>query len=305
MRKYIKIFALALALGLIFVAFRFTFLLSARDPNTTKSQLVQVKANTSRAEVAKQLNDAGLIKSPTAFLLYSRLTRAIIIPGPYELSANESASEIILMLSRGDFKTVKVTFLEGWRAKDYENYLVEDRGLKQFVGFTAAAEPEEGYLFPDTYELKADETTAGLIKTLRDNFTVRTKSLKNVTPDVVILASIIEREAGANDDRAQIASVYTNRLKIGMKLQADPTVQYAIGNWAQITGADITNTASPYNTYQNTGLPPGPICNPGLKSLQAALAPAETNYYFFFTARGTTYYSATAAEQTAKIKKYF
>ncbi|HSX42433.1 MAG TPA: endolytic transglycosylase MltG [Candidatus Saccharimonadales bacterium] len=305
MRLAVKLFAIALALGLIIVVFRFTFLLSAKDPNTTATQTVEIKANSTRAEVAKQLDDAKLIKSPAAFLLYSRLTRADFIPGPYELSANESASEMILMMSHGDFKTVKITLLEGWRAKDMEKYLVEDRGLKQFVGFTAVAEKDEGYLFPDTYEIKADETIAGLIKILKDNFTSRTKDLKNLTPDVVILASIVEREAGANDDRSQIASVYVNRLKIGMKLQADPTVQYAKGSWAVLDAGDVQTVASPYNTYLNAGLPPGPICNPGLKSLQAALAPATTNYYFFFTAHGTTYYSQTAAEQATKVKKYF
>lgn len=305
MKLAAKLFAIALVLGLVFVAFRFTFLLGAQDPNTTLKQTVEIKTGASRAEVAKSLADAGLIKNPVAFLLYSRLTRAVFLPGPYELSANESASEIALMMSRGDFKTVKVTFLEGWRAKDMEKYLVEERGLKQFVGFTAVAEPDEGYLFPDTYQIKADETIAGLVKILRENFDQRTKDLKNVTPDVVILASLIEREAGAADDRSQIASVYVNRLKIGMKLQADPTVQYAVGSWAAITAADITNISSPYNTYQNAGLPPAPICNPGLKSLQAAVAPAATNFLFFFTAHGNTYYSVTAVEQAAKIKKYF
>lgn len=305
MRLAVKLLAIALALGLIFVAFRFTFALAAKNPQSTKSQVVEIKPNSSRSDVTRQLAEAGLIKSPVAFLLYARVTRANFLPGPYEISAADSASDIIFALSQGKFKTVKITLLEGWRAKDIESYLVDDRGLKQFVGFTQLAEPKEGYLFPDTYEIKIDETSQELVTLLQDNFKARTKSLSGVTPDVVTLASIVEREAGANDDRSLIASVYVNRLKQGMKLQADPTIQYALGSWAQITARDITQTDSPYNTYQQAGLPPGPICNPGLASLKAALKPAESNYLFFFTAHGTTYYSATAAEQEAKIKKYF
>ncbi len=304
MGKLVKIFAIALALAIIFVAFRFIFLLGAKDPSTTVTKIVEIKADSTRAKVASELEAAGLIKSPSAFLLYARLTRANFIPGPYELSANESASVIAFKLAKGEFKTIKITLLEGWRAKDMEKYLIDDRGLKQFAGFTTAAEQYEGYLFPDTYEIPADETTTNLIKLLRDNFQKRTTNLNGVTPDVVILASIVEREAGATDDRALIASVYVNRLKIAMKLQADPTVQYAKGSWAVLDAGDVQTITSPYNTYLNAGLPPGPICNPGLKSLTAALNPATSNYLFFFSAKGTTYYSQTAAEQAAKIKQY-
>lgn len=303
--KIAKVIAAALVLALIFLAFRFTVLLGAKDPNTTTNQTVEISAGSTHAQIAKQLSDAGLVKSPVAFLAYLRLTRATIQPGPYQLSANESASEIAGRLTKGDYQTIKITLLEGWRATDMEKYLVADKGLKQLVGFGAAAQADEGYLFPDTYEVRVDITTPDLIKLLRDNFQKRTADLKNITPDVIILASIIEREAGSDADRPIIASVYENRLKQGMKLQADPTVQYALGSWAVITAADLANTTSPYNTYLNAGLPPGPICNPGLASIKAAITPASTNYLFFFTAHSQTYYSTTLAEQQAKIKLYF
>lgn len=270
-----------------------------------KNQDFTLVAGTSRQQVAEQLEQAGLIRNTFAFYLYSKLTGGTLQPGIYELSASQSASTIAGMLAEGRIKQAKITLLEGWRAKDIEEYLVTEKGLKQMVGFSEAAEQYEGYLFPDTYQIKLDETIDELIALLRDNFKERTSKLSNVTPDAVIMASIVEREAASDADRPQIAAVYLNRLKIGMMLQADPTIQYAKGSWAAITLADYTNVESSYNTYKVDGLPPGPICNPGLKSIEAVLSPATHDYLFFFHAKGQTFFSKTLAEHQAKVKANF
>jgi UPF0755 protein len=176
----------------------------------------------------------------------------------------------------------------------------------------------EGYLFPDTYSLPRDKVTArDVILTALRNFD------KKVTPqmradlqaqgrtlyDAIRLASIVEREAGVEQERPTIAGVYLNRLNDGMALDADPTIQYALGNtrdpetwWPQITQDDYQGVQSPYNTYLNVGLPPGPIANPALASIQAAIYPEKHPYYFFRTScnnDGTHVFAKTLEEQIA------
>jgi UPF0755 protein len=149
-------------------------------------------------------------------------------------------------------------------------------------------------LYPDTYILPPEVTPTGLRDILLDTFRQRVTldliaeaARQNLTVyDVVILASISEREAVHASEHPQILSVYRNRLNIGMKLDADPTIQYALDNtrgswWGQITRADYQGVNSPYNTYLQPGLPPGPISNPGIDAIRAAITPAETNYLFF------------------------
>jgi len=282
----------------------FTAALSPRDKNDDTTQDIVITDGMNRAAIAQSLAEADIIKNQTAFTIYSRFVGGNILPGTYEFSPSESGSDIANQLASGKFKTTNITIIEGWRSTDIETYLVNEKKLPQMKGFAAQASQYEGYLFPDTYEIKIDETIPDLIQLMRDNFTKRTKDLA-VNPEVVIMASIIEREAKDDADRPKIAAVYINRLKIGMRLQADPTVQYAKGNWKAVTVDDYTSVISPYNTYLNDGLPPGPICNPGLKSIQAVLTPDSNNYLYFFSAQGQTYFSKTLEEHQAKVKQYF
>jgi UPF0755 protein len=143
-----------------------------------------------------------------------------------------------------------------------------------------------------------------LIKLMRDNFDKRTKDLK-ITPETVILASIVEREAKDDAERGAIAQVYINRLAKGMKLEADPTIQYAKGNWKAVLLSEYRSVISPYNTYLNDGLPPGAICNPGLKSIEAVIDPTPHDYLYFFHAKGETFFSKTYEEHVAKVRKNF
>ncbi|HUD20601.1 MAG TPA: endolytic transglycosylase MltG [Candidatus Saccharimonadales bacterium] len=302
--RVLKIVAVTLLLLFLLGAGAMIFFLSPADSGNIATKIVVIAQGSSRAQIAQELFDAGVIKNNFAFFAYTKLAKVNAIPGTYEFSPSLSGSTIAEKLARGEFKTIKITIIEGWRATDIESYLVSEKNLPQMQGFAAKAAGDEGYLFPDTYDLRVDITIDELIAMMKKNFSDRTAGL-NVTPDAVILASIVEREAANDSERADIAGVYTNRLKIGMKLEADPTVQYAKGNWKAVTIADYTDTISPYNTYLNPGLPPGPICNSGLKSIQAALNPIQNGYYYFFHAQGQTYFSVTYQEHEAKIKKYF
>ncbi len=303
-RRVFKILALVLFVFLLFSGGYFMYQLYPKDRNSSDVVSVQIKEGMTRTDIAKLLYDDGLIRNSTVFALYTKFTHVKILAGIYEISASSSASDIASIINSGKIKTSKITIPEGWRATDIEDYLVNTKHLSQFKGFATTAAQYEGYLFPDTYEIPIDASTDNLIKLMRDNFDTRTKGLA-ITPDVIKLASIVEREANTDADRPIIASVYLNRLKADMLLQADPTVQYAKGNWKSVTLSEYTSVISPYNTYLNKGLPPTPICNPGLKSIQAVLSPASTNYLYFFHANGTSYFSTTLQEHQAKIKKYF
>jgi len=302
--KVFKIAAIFLFGIIVVLSVIMTVLLGAKNKETSTSKEVVIVAGMSRAEVAKKLSEEELIKSQFAFFLYLKMIQAKILPGTYEVSAADSASTIADNLARAKFKTASITIIEGWRASDMERYLVEEKNLKQLKGFAAKADQEEGYLFPDTYEVKIEVTIDELIKLMKDNFTTRTSGLA-VDPDALILASIIEREAKSDSERAAIAGVYANRLKIGMNLEADATVQYAKGNWKSVSVDDYRSVISPYNTYLNPGLPPGPICSPGLASIKAVLNPEQHNYYYYFHAKGETFFSKTFEEHRAKVNQYF
>lgn len=302
--KFLKLAAFGLAILLIALSSSFVFLLGAKEADSDQKTDFVVKTGETRSAVAQRLASQNLIRSSFAFFLYSKIIRGKVLPGTYDFSPALSASTIAEMLNSGRVKKLKITLIEGWRSSQITEYLTKEKNLLQLADFTAKGERYEGYLFPDTYEIKVDITDEELIALLRENFERRVAQLK-VTAETVILASIVEREAKSDEERPQIAAVYTNRLKIGMKLEADPTVQYAKGSWASPTVSDYKNVISPYNTYLNDGLPPGPIANPGLASLKAALSPASHDYYYFFHAKGQTYFSKTLEEHRAKVRQYF
>jgi len=302
--KLFKLIALILFLAILLVGGLFINNLGPVDPNATEKREFVVTAGQSTAEIAKQLQDQGLIKNSFSFFVYMKLVSAKLLPGTYEVSASQSASQIGWAIGSGKYKTERLTIIEGWRVSQIAEYLIEEKKMKNVADFLEKAQPYEGYLFPDTYEVRADITSAALIKLMRDNFEQKTAKLA-LTPETVILASIVERESRGNSDRAPVAGVYSNRIKRGMRLEADPTVQYAKGSWGIITVDDYRSVESPYNTYLNDGWPPGPICNPGLASLQAAANPASHDYLFFFHAKGETHFSKTLAEHRAKVGQYF
>jgi UPF0755 protein len=264
--------------------------------------------------VAVRLGEEGLIRDAELFRLYIRYQGADrgLEAGEYELSPSMTIPQIAERLQRAWAEEVMVTIPEGWRMEQIAA-LLEQRSVlpsQEFLdlaregGFPYAClrdQPPgatlEGYLFPDTYRLPAQTEGPDLIERMLENFERR------ITPQMrqdvaaqglslfqtVTLASIVEREGVVREELPLIASVYRNRLDQGMKLDADPTVQYALG-FQPDTGLwwkrpmqleEYPEVESPYNTYLYPGLPPGPICNPGLAAIEAVIYPEESDYLFF------------------------
>lgn len=279
----------------------------------------KVESGQSVVEIANNLRGKDLINNQLPFIIYIRLEKKLIRTGDYELSQNLSPKSIADILAGGQVKTFKVTIPEGYRIEQIGQKL-ENEKIISASAFIAAAKGHEGFLFPDTYEFKANVSAGEIVAKMTETFLKRTLGL-NINNDTVVLASIIEREAKFDADRAKIAGVFTNRLDNNMKLEADPTVAYAKDTitydklsvkdqksfefWGKVEFFQYLKIDSKSNTYIYAGLPPTAICNPGLKSIQAALNPEKNDFFYFLqTTDGTTYYSHTVAEHEANKEKY-
>ncbi|KKQ18043.1 MAG: Aminodeoxychorismate lyase [Berkelbacteria bacterium GW2011_GWA1_36_9] len=261
-----------------------------------------VRSGQSTREIADSLQEEGLITSATVFTYYAKMRADLIQVGVYKISASQSIKEILAVLNSGKTSEDIATIPEGWRVTQIDDFLYQKK-IIQKGALLQIASANEGFLFPDTYRFLPNTKPEEIRQEMLDNFNKKTTDLK-VKREDIILASIVEREAKFDEDRAKIARVYLNRLAQNMKLQADPTIQYAKGSWDPITVSDYKNVDSPYNTYLNFGLPPGPICNPGLKSIEAALHPANNDYlYFFHGSNGRAVFSNTLQEHETKLKQ--
>lgn len=260
-------------------------------------------------EIATDLSEKKLIKSPVVFSLYVYYKNIMLQSGVYSVKKEMNLSQIISLFSEGKVEEYLVTIPEGWRASQIDQALADKKIIKQ-GDLLKVASADEGYLFPDTYRFALNVTSLEIRTIMLENFKKKTEDLKvnsaqSAMAQVLSIASIVEREAKFDEDRPKIAGVYYNRLDKGMKLEADPTIQYAKGSWVPITRADYHDFESPYNTYLHEGLPPTPICNPGLKSIEAALYPQKDGYlYFFHKADGHAIFSKTYEEHETNIKKY-
>jgi len=172
----------------------------------------------------------------------------------YQLDPSLSTKQIAQILARGEVSQFTITVPEGWRINQIDQLLAEKNIIKSNEINTIANE-KEGYLFPDTYQFKQKITPEEIIQVMEKNFSKKTSNLKP-SREQIVLASIVEREAKKDEDRPKIAGVFLNRLANSMKLEADPTIQYAKGNWIQLPKLIYQSTDSPYNTYKINGLPP-------------------------------------------------
>ncbi len=318
------------------VAGRLQALLGAGDADTPAGTdpspvRFEIKPGETAATVAQQLAGLGLVKDAEAFRVLLRVQGidTKLEAGSYELRRTMTAREIAGALQKGRPPSVTITIPEGWRAEeiaalvasqglaDSEEFMrlvKSGEGFKQsFLPQQGAASGLEGYLFPDTYTFDTTDSDARkVINRLLDNFGSK------VAPDVqqaaaasklgslqavLALAAIVEREARIAEEQPLIAGVYSNRLNQGMKLDADPTVQYAMGYdkerkswWRPLTQEDY-KFQSPYNTYLNAGVPPGPIANPGLAAIKAALSPAPSDYLFFVAKKDGSHVFAKTFEE--------
>ena len=287
--------------------------------------------------ITDQLQQGGFIRSSLWLLGYLKLSNNSFLPGIYTLNKTGTSIENVQPVLTGTVAERQVTIREGLRLNEIAQLLQSDgvisaQAFLDASRYNSATSPipasydlksdtfMEGFLFPDTYRFAADATAQDIVNTMESNYVTRTQNL-NVSYNTLILASIIEREAKFDEDRPIIASVFLNRLAKGMALQSDVTVQYAKANtqcgmkslfvctmtnwWPALVSGDTKSIDSPHNTYENTGLPKTPISNPGLKSIQAAVNPAQTDYLFFVAdSTGHAHFAKTLAEHNANIAKY-
>ncbi len=291
---------------------------------------VDLPAGTSVSAMAERLATAGVVPDTLTFRIAARLSgrERRLQAGEYRFTEAATPAAVVDRLARGDVFVMPITFREGLTIGEMAG-LFEAAGLGTADAFRAAARrPElirhldaraddlEGYLFPSTYTI-ARRTSAGVLVEamvteferafdagLRAEADRRGMSVR----DVVTLASVVERETGVAEERPLVARVFLNRLAIGMPLQTDPTVIYAMmraGRWnGNITRNDL-QMSDPYNTYRNPGLPPGPIAAPGRASLEAALNPADAPYLYFVSRNdGTHAFSSTLAEHNRAVNQW-
>jgi UPF0755 protein len=278
-------------------------------------------------EIGRRLEQAGVVRSPLAFTALATLrgTARQLRAGEYDIPQNASTLRILEQIESGRVVQHTVVLPEGGSVAELATTL-EGAGLAAaddilrlardpvFVRTLHVEAPTlEGYLFPDTYQFvrggAPEELLARMVQRLRAKLTPeiadRTRA-RGLTPhELLTLASIIEREAVVRDEMPLISAVFWNRLKRNMPLQADPTVQYAVGKGRlALTRADLL-VEHPYNTYRRTGLPPGPIASPGMAAVEAALAPAPVDYLYFVSIDDRRHhFSTTIAQHNAAVGRY-
>ena len=315
--------------------------------NLRFSVVFEVKKGMGIRQVAKELNKRKIIRYPVFFIRLSRYYSSgskLIRYGEYELKPGETYGDFLEKIIRGDNYKYEITFVEGDHQYKYARQLEEKRILsaKDFLKLSRNQkfaknlfsseishhqDPEfiksfldhkasslEGYLFPDTYFFSKSDGVKVIVKTMVKRFFKKIRdldfSVTSLSPrQVIILASIVEKETGAGFERPLVSSVFHNRLKKNMKLQTDPTILYGIMDQ---TGKEVNNirkkdilAPTAYNTYVIRGLPPGPISNPGLESIKSVLHPAKSDYLYFVSKNdGTHIFSRTYEEHLKAVKKY-
>ncbi len=296
-----------------------------------------IESGETAVTVAARLAEAGLVNDAELFRLYIRYNGidAHLEAGDFELRRNMTMPQLAEALQQARMEEVTVTIVPGWRAEEIADMLERDNILRSdaflalarqgaFAYTVLADRPEgsslEGYLYPETYRLPAQATALDLVermlKTLDERLTPeirRAIKAQGLTIyQAITLASIVQREGVVADELPTIADVYLNRLAQGMYLQADPTFQYARGYdaasgqwWAPFDVEDVQLIQSPYNTFLNPGLPPGPICSPSQAALEAVAFPADTEYLFFYAkGDGAHAFAATYEEHLANQARY-
>lgn len=302
-------------------------------PLTPRDTLFTIEPGASLSSIGSGLQQQGIIRSDLVFTLYARLRDmdAAMQAGTYQFTGSVSGVEVLSRIASGDavFDEIRVTIREGWSANDIEIHL-EGIGLYSKEEFAQAVVMQEayrdlwildpleddtildGYLFPETYQVFADSTPTSLVRRmvrtlqrrLSEELLDEIAAQERTIHQVLTLASIVEKESPL-EDMPDVAGVFYKRLQEGRLLESDATVNYVLGtSKLQPTFAD-TEVDHPYNTYENPGLPPGPIGNPGLAAIRAAVYPAENPYYYFLhKPTGETVFSRTFAEHLANKARY-
>jgi UPF0755 protein len=319
-----KKFLLALFLLLLFAAGAGWLVDAPYGPQT--ETFVDLPSGSSVLQIGQKLQQAGIVRSQFAIDLLRLCLRRKLKAGEYRFDHPASALEVYQRIARGDVFTVALVVPEGANIFDIATR-VEQAGFDSRAGFLAAAvqqtsliadlDPQakslEGYLFPDTYRFSRKTGSAQIAATMVRRFRAVAAQLgvqANVHR-VVTIASLVEKETAVDSERPLVASVFDNRLHRNMPLETDPSVIYGLelqGLWrGAIYQSDLTRDTA-YNTYRHAGLPPGPVANPGISSLRAALYPASTNYLYFVAAgadaQGHSLFAATLDEHKRNVAGY-
>ena len=292
--------------------------ISPVDPNDKTPVTFEVKSGDGVKVIAANLAQKNLIRSATGFYVLVKILGIDrqIQAGDFRLNRTMNAKDVAEQLTHG-ITDQWVTILEGWRDEEIAAKLDKDLNIpeEEFLKYT-----KEGYMFPDTYLIPQNATAAAVAQIFLDNFDkkvtvqMRSDAAKSglTLNDAIILASIVEREGRSAQDKPVIAGILLKRLKNNWPLEVDAALQFALGYqssdktwWKKYLTDDDKKLDSPYNTYLNTGLPPTPICNPGLESIQAVIYPTDSPYwYYIHDTSGTVHYAKTIQEHNANITKY-
>jgi UPF0755 protein len=288
---------------------------------------VVIQRGSTFADVVAALSEKRVLHQPLAFRILARLrhAEANVKAGEYRFPAHQTSDDVLKRLVRGEQFAVWVTIPEGYTAHEvaqalagralgdasaYERIFLRSGGIT--VGGVATPNLE-GYLFPSTYLLPIDDSPSRIARVLIDQFRqelprdalARARALHRTVPEVVTIASLIEREGKSDDERPLIASVIYNRLRLGMPLEIDASIEYTFPEHHDVITKRDLESDSPYNTYRHTGLPPTPIANPGKPSLDAAFSPAHSDY-LYYVAKGDGHhaFAKTLQEHNANVARY-
>ncbi len=327
-RKKIIFFAVCLVFGMVCVAFLACFAHYLQSPaeKDASDQVFFVLEGSTLSAVADELETKKIIKNKFIFLVWAKLTGHArnIKTGEYLLNPNMTPLYILNMLSQGDVVLHSITIPEGYSRMQIGELLAQKGFVDKNEFLTITGDPDnagrygilgpdlEGYLYPDTYQFDRGLSAASIVDVMVGHFKEviapfkeRIKESNLTMEQVVILASIVEKETGCAEERPVIASVFLNRLKKKNRLESDPTVIYGIKNFNGNLKKKDLSTFTPYNTYVIRGLPPGAIANPGIEALKAVLYPADTSYIFFVSKNdGRHHFSKTLSEHNRAVRIY-
>lgn len=301
--------------GVLVPAAALYYVLCIPPTTFTRAVLIEIPEGTPSVLVADQLEDEGLIHSSTVFRVIARITGTDeeMHAGKYLFTRPIGLVEVLYRVHNGisGIETISVTFPEGITVREMADILEEKFPYMDTALFLEEANAYEGYLFPDTYELYPDTTPKEIIDRMQVRFDEVWTEVEASNPrgiaqeDAVIMASLLEKETKVGPDRAIASGILWSRIDIGMALQVDAVFGYIKGISTYHPSGDDLLIDSPYNTYENRGLPPGPIGNPGKDALEAALNPTETAYLYYLTGNdGAMYYAETFEEHKANKEAY-
>src|SRR3989338_6941958 len=290
--------------------------ISASPDDFPTQKIIAIPSGSSLEQIALLLEDEHVIRSRLAFiaLVQYRGAQSRIIAWDYFFAAPHDLYGVAQRLISGTrgIENIRITIPEGTSASGIGKILKKNHSEFNEAQFVALATPNEGYLFPDTYFFYSTATSGPIIETLRANFRKKTAALYNEAlaskrnwEQVIIMASILEEEAGTPDDRRIVSVILWKRLEKQMPLQVDAPFAYAIGKNSATLSIDDLKIDSPYNTYRNKGLPPTPITNPGLDAIDAALHPKATPYFYYLSDKnGVMHYAKTFDEHKLNKERY-